>query len=390
MDIRIDTGSGDTGQVYDEEVMEGAIVEVVEEPQVPAAQPTMAPPKAPKKPGRKKAIMAIAVVFLIVVVVLIAYIMIPQPPSSIDVTANEATDGHSLWLYLGISMRTATEASGEAKVTITYDGEPSYSNSNWKISSNAEQITIPYSDFVMGNGFHTIEVEFQGVSDTSTFEAKHVIEDAIIVADDEVINEATGQAKFTLRVNFDTKSNELPGDADMKVKAIEHEDGVHDVKDGIGTWESVTGQRQYEDDINYDESGNYTLTVTIRNNDVKSDSAYHEFDVENDEIMLNAVPIAKIETTEGDGDENGQVSVGTTVHFDGRSTIDDGDNIEEYDWFFEDTQSHSYGPEVDHTFNFVNPAADRNDWSVTLTVTDNGHGEDGREDHEMVLIVVTL
>jgi hypothetical protein len=135
------------------------------------------------------------------------------------------------------------------------------------------------------------------------------------------------------------------------------------------------------------------VTIGIKNNDVKSSSPFYEFDVES-EIMINAVPIAEIETTEGDGNENNEVVAGTTVDFDGSSSIDDGDNIEIYEWYFEDDPLNvQYGVQVSHTFNTVkrNPEnlAEIWPWSVTLTVMDNGHGEEGKTHTDVVLIKVT-
>jgi hypothetical protein len=368
-------------------------VEVVEEPMYQEPEPTPEPSPPPKKGlGKKKILLTIVVVILVIIAAFAIYIFIPKAPTGITLHATESEDGHSLRLSASIASESATESSGEAKISISYEGEEVYNNNAWEINSNYDTIEIPYNEFVVENGFYDIDVEFQGVSDSATFEVKFVIEDASITTYNTKINDVTYQPEFTLRATFEFDVIALPKDADVKVAEVLHEDGIHEVTSGIDEWESVDGQGQYEDVIEYEESGNYTVTLEIRNNDVKSSSEYYDFEVEGP-IMLNAIPIAKIVTEEGDGNENHQVRRGTTVHFDGTFSIDDSDdnhNIVIWDWFFEDTNQHEYDPEVDHTFNTLNPDPERDSWMVTLTITDDGHGEDGKYNLAFVNIVVTL
>lgn len=361
---------------YENDIVEGALVEVDEEPSIPDAQ-MRPPPITPKKKGRKKTFLIAAIIFLIIVFSLIGYILIPRPPSGLDLHVSEDNSGHSLRLNALISSDSATESSGTAKVSITYGGVETYSNTNWKINSNNDMIRIPYSDFVVGNGIYTVEAEFEGVKDTTTHEINFVIEDADITVHNVNLNDFTEVASFTLQANFETENNADPKNAEIKVAGIEHENGVDKVTTGIGTWEALTEQPflQYDGTFNYDESGNYTITLEIRNNDVKSTSDNYKIDVEA-QWLINAYPKAEIEHD----DDNGVVPAGTTVTFDAYNTLDDGDNIadpEGYEWFFQDTQSYEYGIEVEHQFNTLSNPADSDDaWAVTLTVTDDGELSD--------------
>ena len=227
---------------YEEEIVDEALVEVDEEPFIPDAQMQRPPPMAPKKKGRKKAFLIVAIIFLVIVFSLIGYIFIPRAPSALDLHASEDDSGHSLRLNALISSDSATESSGTAKVSITYDGVETYSNTNWNINSNNDMIRIPYSDFVVGNGIYTVEAEFEGVKDTTTHEINYVIEDADITVYNVNINDFTEVASFTLQANFETENSADPKNAEIKVVGIEHENGVDQVTTGIGTWEAITDQ----------------------------------------------------------------------------------------------------------------------------------------------------
>jgi len=375
----------------EDDIMEAEIAEVEAGQVITKAEPVMAPPMAPKPKKRsKKPLLIASIIILIIVVGLIIAIWLPRPISDITLIVDESEDGTQLRLNGIASSESATEVSGTATITITYEGTEVYKNSNWKFDRNSENIEIPFNEFVMGNGDYLVKVELQGKTDEVTYEVDFVIEDATISAFNPIIDIVTYQPEFTYRVALDTDTSsnddQLPKSADIKINEIEHENGVDEVPSGIGSWEDITGDLLYQVELDYEESGNYTTSITVRNNHVKSTSEYYEIDVDG-EFMINAAPIAKIETD----DDDGEVSPGTTVHFDGRPTIDDGDNIVEYEWYFEDSRTYQYGAEVDHTFWNPNTTSGAEGWwSVKLKVTDNGHGEEGKTNEVVTLIRVVV
>jgi hypothetical protein len=376
LDINLEPEGEEYGEYPEDENIEEGI-EVVEEPVSTEPQPEGIPlsPPPEKRKSRKKVLLTITIVVLVILAIIIIYIYFPRAPSDVEVIATESDDGHALRLNALIASESATESSGKAKITISFEGKEVYSNEKWNIESNDEKITIPYNEFVSGNGIHAIEVEFQGVSGTTTYDVEFVIEDVTISVFNPNIPVTTKVPEFTLITNFELEANALPKDAEVQIVEIVHKDISYQVTSGIGEWESVIGQGEYQQKVIYEESGNYTITVEIRNNDVKSDSEYYDFEV-NEEFMINSIPIAKIVNN----DDDNVVTRGTTVTFYGTSSVDDSQdnhNIILYDWWFEDTNEHEYGPEVDHTFNFVNPDPDDNQyWTVMLTITDDGHGEE--------------
>jgi hypothetical protein len=396
MDIRMDTESEE--DAYEEGIMDDSAVEVVEEPIVPDEQMRM-PPGAPKKPSRKKPLIIAAIVFLIIVFAFIGFIFIPRPPTDIDIIATESGDGHGMRLNALISSDSATESSGKASIKITYDGTEVYSNSNWKIDSNSDSITIPYSEFVMGNGVHNIEVEFEGVSDSEGYNVDFVIDDVDVAGENAQLDQNPPYLppEFDLKVSVDTENDADPKNAEIKIVSIVHKEESYQITSGIGDWENLEGA-QFTDTLEYQQSGNYTVTVEIRNGDVKNTAELYEEQYTGD-IMINAVPKAVIETTEGDGNEDDRVALtGTTeertIEFDATSSVDDSANnghLVIYEWFFEDTQQFEYGEVVEHTFNTRNPSSDaQGKWTVSLTITDDGHGENGKTDTAFTLIEVTL
>jgi hypothetical protein len=379
-------GSEDIGIDDDDEILDAEIAEVEEEPFIPDEKSVMSPSKAPKPKKRsKKPLLIVSIVFLIIVISIIAYIFLPRPPSSIELHATPSEDGHNLRLNAIVGMDSASEASGTATVKILYDGQEVYKNSNWKFDRNSETLEIPHNEFIIGNGDYMVEIDFEGVSYEVKYVVKFIVEDAEISARDPVLNDVTYQPEFYFKVDIETKDNTLPRSSELRIDEIEHENGADSVTSGIGQWEDLTGNLVYETKLDYEESGNYTAIITIKNSDAKSTSEYSEFEVEGS-FFINAIPIAKIIKD----DDDGVVSPGTTVHFDGRPSLDDGDNIIEYEWYFEDTKTTVYGAEVDHTFWNPNttPGAD-GWWSVTLKVTDSGHGVVSEDHTTWTLIKVS-
>ncbi|UCE38093.1 MAG: hypothetical protein JSW00_02310 [Thermoplasmata archaeon] len=241
----------------------------------------------------------------------------------ITINSQETPDGLKLTAF--ISADKPSKISGQAKITITQSGSTVYTNNNWDIEDNTATITIPYNQFVVDNGDYNINVEFKGASDEITHSIDFVLKNVSITISDNIIVDE--QPQFNLKIEVSGANSALPGDSEIRIASIEHEDGIHSITSGIGTWIPVEGNPEYEQIINYDVSGNYTITIDIKNNEVKDSSSYASYSAD-DKKLINAAPDSKFTWEDEDGDNT--VSTGEEVDFDGGISIDDGDLV--YHW----------------------------------------------------------
>jgi hypothetical protein len=392
MDINIDEDNLDSDYGTENEIYVDEPVEVAEVSEVDIRPKETGSQPPPIKKSRAKTIIAVIVIVMIILAVILAYIFIPKAPTNIELFATESGDGNALRLNAIVGSESATEVSGTAKISISFDGDEVYSNDNWKIDSNDEKKEIPYNEFAVANGIYTVNVEFEGVEDEATYELDFVVEDISIDDEALVLNpnipSISGQPEFTLRVILETAGIAKPKSTEIKIVEIIHEDNVNKVTSGIGEWEDVSGEGFFQDTFDYDESGNYTVTIGIKNTDLKSSSSFYEFE-RVDTFMINAQPKAEITTSE---DPDNSINRGDTVTFYSHESIDDSENnnkIIEYKWYFTDTKQTEYGIEVNHQFNILNTDPDENGmWMVTLTITDNGDGGEQKTHTDFVLIEV--
>ncbi len=372
MDVRIDLGDEIEEEDFEDEILDGELVDVEEElpSEVPLEEPAQMPPVGPPpkapKPGAKKPLMVVAIVIVVILAVIFVYIFLPRPPSSIALRREVTSDG--LRLIAEISSDSATASSGTAKITITHNGLTVYENNNWKISSNSASKTIPWDEFVMDNGEYSILVEYEGVSDEIFYDIDFVLKNVAITVYDETLENGP---LFYLSVGVGGENNALPRDSEIRIASIEHEDGVHHVTTGINEWIDVTNIAQHEEILNYDLSGIYTITVDVKNNDVQDSSDYAEFSVETD-LLINSLPDATLTWQDESG--NGVVNRGERVDFDGRNSDDDGDLI--YNWSIiyttpEPDQEVYSDPDTDQTSFTFDSAGE---YYVYLTVSDP-HGQ---------------
>jgi hypothetical protein len=251
MDINADDDNFDNDIGTESDLYEGEPVEVAEVSEVSEIADTEIEPQEigsqpPPKKKRVKTVLTIVVIIMIILAVILAYIFIPKSPSNIEVFATESGDGHKLRLTLAIGSNSATESSGTAKISISFDGNEVYSNDNWKIDSNDEKKEIPYNEIVMANGIYTVEVEFEGVKDEITYEIDFVVEDISIDDEELVLNPiipttSNDQPEFTLRVIPETAGITKPKSTEIKVVDVIHENNVDRVTSGIDIWVDVSG-----------------------------------------------------------------------------------------------------------------------------------------------------
>jgi hypothetical protein len=372
MDVRLD--EDDFGEEdFEDDIVDAEVVDVEEElppelpPEEPGEMPPAAPPPKPGRPGVKKALIVITVIVLVIVASLVVYIYLPRAPSGITLLNPEDTT-EGLLLEAAISSDSATQSTGTAKITITFNGSTVYTNENWKIKSNKATITIPYDEFVMDNGDYTIFTEFEGVSDEISYEIDFVLKYVSInVYDNDFVG---NQAQFTVSVGVSGDDAEPIKDSEIMISSIEHVGGSPSITAGIGDWQQMAGLAEYTTTLDYEQSGNYTFTIDVENNDVKDSSDYASYSVEAIRL-INAPPKRPQILWEDDGD--GVVNINEQVRFDGSNSVDDG--ALNYHWSIIRTQSEpdqevysADGAEIYFTFN---------QWGehyIYLTVTDE-HGQ---------------
>lgn len=391
MDVRLDDEDEFGEEDFEDDIMDAEVVDVEEEfppelpPEEPAEMPPAAPPPKAGKPGVKKALIVVAVIVLVIVASLVVFIYLPRAPSGITLqNPEETTDG--LLLQAAISSDSATESSGTAKITITFNGSTVYTNNNWKIKSNSAAITIPYNEFVMDNGDYTIFTEFEGVSDEITHEIDFVLKYVSINIYNNQIDENTDEPKFTIGVGVSGDNAEPLKDSEIMISSIEHEDGMHSITSGIGDWQDMANLAEYSTILYYQLSGNYTFYIDVENNDVKDSSDYASYTVEAVRL-INAQPVAKFWWDWNDGDGDGKIDNGDEVTFYGGTSIDEGDL--DYNWEITFSTSETSagsivwtdeGDETTYTFNQYGY------YGVSLVVTD----QHGIFDTEYQLITVSI
>jgi hypothetical protein len=386
MDVRLDDEDEFGEEDFDDDIMDAEVVDVEEDypselpPEEPVGMPPAAPPPRAGKPGVKKALIVIAVIAIVIVAILVVLIYLPRAPTGITLqNPIETTDG--LQLKAEISSESATQTSGDAKVTISFNGSTVYTNDKWKIESNSAAITIPYDEFVVDNGEYTIFTEFEGVSDEITYELDFVLKYvSITVYDNDFVG---NQAQFTVSVGVSGDNGEPLKDSEIMISSIEHVDGSPSITSGIGDWQDMAGLAEYVTTLDYQESGNYTFTIDVENNDVKDSSDYASFSVE--AIRLVNAPPKRPQILWEDSSGNGVVVLGENVEFDGSNSIDDGDL--DYHWSIIRTQGEpdqevhaEDGAEIDFTFNQLG------EHYIYLFVTD----EFGQLNSQSVVIDVQL
>ena len=132
----------------------------------------------------------------------------------------------------------------------------------------------------------------------------------------------------------------------------------------------ISSQAAFET-YKYSRSDNITAEVTITNNDVKSDSKYHSFEITSTNY-INAPPIAYGELD----DDDGIISLSTLgdsgiANFDATGSFDLDGEIVKYQWEFDDLSDDNLvittEPTVSHQYVSIGT------YHVTLTVIDDSN-----------------
>ncbi|UCE36955.1 MAG: PKD domain-containing protein [Thermoplasmata archaeon] len=376
MDVRLDYDDDEFEEDYEDdfedEIYEGEVVEVAEEmpPEEPPQVAAAPPPSKKPKPGVKKGLIIVTVVILVIIASIVIFIFLPRAPTDIAINPQTGSDGLVLNAY--ISSDSATESSGKAKITIKFGIDEVYSNNNWKITGNSAAITIDYNEFVVDNGEYKIFVEYEGVSGEATYKIDWVLKYITLTNTDNVI--VGGQPQFTLNVGVGGEDNAQPKDAEIRISSIANTSESLSITSGIGEWETPENAL-YSTTLTYAKSGNYTVSIDIENNAIKSSSNYASYTVEK-KLLINAPPKAKYTIDDPPpGNEDGNIDLNEEIDFDGSSSEDEGDL--EYYWLITLSSSAEKPGVMVHsdtnektTYTFSNPGY----YGISLTVTDQ-HGE---------------
>jgi hypothetical protein len=356
MTVDIDIGGPRLDDLEDEDVVPVEDVEEVEAVEIvedEPPRPQRAPPAAIKKPNPwVKRILVLVVVIVIILVGLWAFIYFGTRITDISVNLSEDPSNYPDSIKATALVGTSGSASvaGKGNLEVRYDEDLVYSS---KININDDgtgDVDVPYNSFIEGNGNYYFQVIYEGKdSPPAIYEVDYIVESLNITTEVGIVNN-NGQLNVTVfmqdkkgknmgsvpkgaQITFDEIS--LIGDSPIVM-----DDGPEDVDESF-----------LREVFSYDQSGNYTISVTVENTRVKSDSEYHEVTETRDIIYFNIIPRASaVYTYVGN-----PTLTSYTVEFDASSSFNDG-TITLYKWDFnqdndfDDADEQTTSPTVQKTF----------------------------------------
>jgi hypothetical protein len=275
--------------------VEAEEVEVLEEePIEPPKKPLKAPPSAVKKPSRfVKPILIVVVIIVLILVVIIAILFFGTKVSDVNV-ALDKTDPDNLEVTVLVGTTGMAGISGEGDLKIEYQDDVIY---NTKVNINDEgngYKSIPYNDFVEGNGNYYVTVEYKGKKNIPPveYEVSYIVESLNISVEVERFN---GEGQLNLTIYMLDKDGFNMADDPEKVKLTVEE--IVSLDDGtfIADNESpiTTSERSHKIEFPYSQAGTYSITVSLENTRINPDSGSDYFSISETRIaFLNILPIA--------------------------------------------------------------------------------------------------
>lgn len=258
------------------------------------------------------------------------------------------------------------KVSGSADVKILYDDIEVYSKSV-TVRNNRVNTKIPWEEFAIGNDKYTIKVSYEGKNSEETFYLTDFnwavcekVNVSAVLSPVQFSEIDTTQPKLRITLRFvDEDDNNLHASAkDLAVTlSIQYEDNTP-----IEHKKTLTGNELFNNDYLYEYDyatggGEYTISATVENQFVQSDSKYATVTSNTFDEMINLLPLAVVDWVEG-GSESGNtitVSNNEEVTFDASASRNDGD-IASYEWDFDfDGETFEFtvddtGVEVTHRF----------------------------------------
>ena len=253
---------------------------------------------------------------------------------------------------------TANPISGEVPLEVTFDA----SGSNDPDGSIASY-SWDFDDGSTGSG-ETANHKFSSTGDY-TVELTVTDDDGDSDSASETISVSSQPPNATFTAN--PTSGEAPLEVSLDASGSSDSDGnitsyEWDFGDGFtGSGETITNT--------YDSEGNYTVELTVTDNNGATDSTPETIGVS---APANEPPTASFSADPTSGEAPLEVS------FNASNSSDPDGSINSYDWDFDDGSTGS-GETVNHTYDSTG------DYNVELTVTDN----DGDKETEMKTITVS-
>lgn len=323
-------------------------------------------PPAKRGGGAWKGAVAAALVVLLLLALYINMANAPKEPTGVQMTVRRTDTGITLNL-VATSDGGGGVREGTATVTITY-GTNQTARTTLKVGSNGfGSTTIPFTDFVMGNGPHEVSVTYFNLKRTETLQVTGAVEDLLVSV--KVLTDTSGEALYTggkARFAISVTGVDAAGKyldttrmaATIRELSIVNESGSAlsppNIPAGLG--QSTLGQ--YNATIPYDRSGNYTIRARVTNNLLKSSSPLASFNY-TATVPLNSNPLAEA----GPDQEFHKVFGLKEVKLDGSASLNDGP-ILYYKWDFGDGTATDWlmTPVAFHNF------TSGKTYSLTLTV----------------------
>ncbi|MCK5559787.1 MAG: PKD domain-containing protein [Thermoplasmata archaeon] len=235
------------------------------------------------------------------------------------------------------------------------------------VRNNRVNTKIPWEEFAIGNDKYTIKVSYGDKNSEEDFYLtdfnwavceKVMLSAQLNPAQFSEIDPTQPKLKITLGFVDEDENNLHASVKDLAVTiSIQYEDNIP-----IEQKKTLTGNELFNNDYLYEYDyatggGNYTISATVQNQFVQSDSKYATVTSDTFDEMINLLPLAVVDTV-GDYTISGNtitVRNNEDVTFNASTSRNDGD-IVSYEWDFDfDGTTFEFtvddtGAEVTHTF----------------------------------------
>ena len=286
---------------------------------------------------------------IVIILILISVIVIYSMSQSNEVTGITIlnTESYSDNDVSGLKINTIIETSGtindNAKLEILYDGSSVYSHSV-SIDNNKIIKKIPWNDFAVGNKKYVIKVSYGGETSEDSFYlynhnwavCERVDISTQIVPPQFSTDNLNEEPKLKIGLSFvDVDGNNLHASVkDLEISlSIQYEDSSPTTI-SLTPSESDYEHNYFSYEYDYKTGGNYSITATVENLFVKSDTKYATVTSEPFQELINLQPLAVVNIEEATGTGYAvSVRPNTEVHFDASDSRNDGD-IVAYEWDF--------------------------------------------------------
>lgn len=203
----------------------------------------------PRTPGLIALAAVVVVILLLLAALFSANFGFVGGISGMEVTI-PGQEGELLDEKLDIRATTKTptfgkNADGKADLKIYYDGDTEVYTGNLKFNDGLGERTIPYEDFYVDNGEYTVEVTYEGVTESDSIELKRTAHYMIVLQKDYEVFESEDSTidkvryQISLFPDEDSTGNHdvlwTPGEGHIQVWYVDDENDKTD----NNSWEKV-------------------------------------------------------------------------------------------------------------------------------------------------------